>query len=143
MIKLKQESQKLSADHLWLEVPKETEVIARQVLLRGVYTATIYVYAVSFLVLERLPRDLLQQLEREPSGLGRILLNSQIENRREVLWYGRERVVDLPAEISQLTGDHFLSRTYRIITSGKPAMLINEKFPMTAPSLTGQFVLDS
>ena len=72
-------------------------------------------------------------LDVEPAGLGRILLNSQLENRREVLWYGREQMADLPEAISVLTGHDFLSRTYRIIVGGQPMMLISEKFPMTCP----------
>ncbi len=65
----------------------------------------------------------------EPAGLGRILLNSQLENRREVLWYGREQVADLPEAIEVYTGNDFISRTYRIIVGNQPIMLINEKFP--------------
>ena len=129
VIRLKQEEQQLTQDHRWLEVPKGTPVIARQVLLHGYYSGIVYAYAVSLLVPSRLPDDLLARVAVEPGGLGRVLLGSQIENRREVLWYGGETLNDLPAEIRDWTGDTFVSRTYRIITQGKPAMLINEKFP--------------
>jgi chorismate-pyruvate lyase len=126
---LKQETQVLAKAHYWLETPAQTEVIARQSLLRGRYSATAYAYAVSLLVPQRLPQTLLKDLASEPAGLGRILLNSQIENRREILWYGREVIEELPQEIQSLMRTIFISRTYRIITGGKPAMLINEKFP--------------
>lgn len=128
-ILLHQQTQPLPTDHPWLAVPAHSEVVARQVLLRGRYSATVYAYAVSLLVPARLPAYLLHDLEKEPAGLGRVLLNSQIENRREILWYGPETITDLPPEISHYTGNEFISRTYRIIASGQPLMLINEKFP--------------
>lgn len=129
VVRLRQETQVLDTGHAWLETPPDTEVLAREVLLRGVYTATIYAYAVSLLVPSRLPGDLLEVLENEPGGIGRTLLNSRIENRREMLWYGREHLSRLPEEIRALTGNDFLSRAYCIIVGGKPVMLINEKFP--------------
>ncbi len=60
--------------------------------------------------------------------MGRVLLNSQIENRRELFWYGRETIANLPTAIAHYTGHEFISRTYRIIANGQPTMLINEKF---------------
>ncbi|MEZ4729287.1 MAG: chorismate pyruvate-lyase family protein [Caldilineaceae bacterium] len=128
--RLVQQTQRLPLDHPWLELPMGAEVVARQVLLRGRYSATVYAYAVSLLSLERLPANLLHDLVGEPAGLGRVLFNSQIENRRELLWYGRERITDLPIEICRYTGNEFISRTYRIIAAGQPLMLINECFPV-------------
>lgn len=137
VIRLKQEEQLLAQPHRWLEVAKDTPVIARQVLLHGYYSGIVYAYALSLLVPSRLPADLLERVAVEPGGLGRVLLGSQIENRREVLWYGEETLGDLPAEIRDWTGDSFISRTYRIITQGQPAMLINEKFPTNLAEKVG------
>lgn len=127
---LGQQTQRLPTDHPWLELAAHSEVVTRQVLLRGRYSATVYAYAVSLLAPARLPPHLLHDLAKEPAGLGRVLLNSQIENRREILWYGRETLADLPAAIARETGNDFISRTYRIIAAGQPLMLINEKFPV-------------
>lgn len=132
---LSQQTQHLQADHPWLALAAPSEVVARQVLLRGRYSATIYAYAVSLLVLDRLPPMLLQDLAHEPAGIGRVLLNSQIENRREILWYGREDLANLPETIERYTGSHFISRTYRIVAGGQPVMLINEKFPIDQTTL--------
>ena len=129
-ILLHQQTQRLLTDHPWLELAARSEVVARQVLLRGRYSATVYAYAVSLLVPARLPAHLLQDLADEPAGIGRVLLNSQIENRREILWYGQETLADLPAEIARYTGHGFISRTYRILAGGQTLMLINEKFPV-------------
>lgn len=138
IVRLRQETQVLRSPHAWLETPPETEVLAREVLLRGAYSATIYAHAVSLLVPARLPEALLQSLEEEPGGIGRALLSSRVENRRELLWYGREHASRLPEDIRALTGDDFLSRAYCIIVGGKPVMLINEKFPAHVDGHGGQ-----
>lgn len=133
IMRLQQQDQVLRTDHPWLAAPSGTTVIARQVLLSGKYSAKIYAYAVSLLLVERLPGEVLRSLDVEPAGLGRILLSSQLENRREVLWYGREYLPDLPETIAHHTGNEFISRTYRIIVGNQPVMLINEKFPNLCP----------
>jgi chorismate-pyruvate lyase len=132
---LTQQTQTMETDHPWLDLPAGSEVVSRQVLLRGRYSSTIYAYAVSLLAPQRLPAALLQDLAIEPAGIGRVLLNSQIENRREILWYGREHLPRLPEQISRYTGNDFISRTYRIMTQGQPVMLISEKFPRACPTL--------
>ncbi len=129
IIRLNQETQSLCADHVWLEAPKGTAVIARQVLLRGKYSYTLYAYAVSLIVPDRLQDFIKEGLQVDGEGLGRILYNSRVETYREVLWYGKERFEELPAAIRHLVGVEFISRTYRIIAGGHPVMLINEKFP--------------
>ena len=122
--------------HPWLALSAQGEVIARQVLLRGRYSATVYAYAISLLVTERLPSTLIADLAGEPAGIGRVLLNSQIENRREILWYGRETIPNLPEMIERETGNEFISRTYRIIVGNQSVMLINEKFPLLQADLS-------
>lgn len=138
VLRLQQQEQRLHSQHHWLAAPAGTPVIARQVLLYGKYSATVYAYAVSLLLAERLSADVVRGLDVEPAGLGRILLNSQLENRREVLWYGQEQIADLPEAIEVYTGHDFISRTYRIIVGGQPLMLINEKFPSACPITIAQ-----
>ncbi|WP_089941711.1 chorismate--pyruvate lyase family protein [Candidatus Entotheonella palauensis] len=126
---VEQKNQALSDNHAWLEVAKGTDIVARQVILRGRYSSTVYAYAISLLVPNRLPDSMLKHLEVEPSGIGHVLLNSQMENRRDILWYGHEHIENLPEEIQRFTGSEFISRAYRIIANNLPVMLINEKFP--------------
>ena len=125
---LYQQTERLPVDNHWLALDARSEVVARQVLLRGRYSSTVYAYAVSLLVPTRLPAHLFADLAKEPAGLGRVLLNNQIENRRELLWYGREQITNLPQEIARFTNHDFISRAYRIIAGGQPLMLIHEKF---------------
>lgn len=129
IVRLSQALRKLPGNHKWLDAPKGTPVIAREVLLKGKYSHRIYSYAVSLILFDRLPENIRKQFDIEGEGLGRILLNSRLESFREVLWYGRERLNQLPEEIQFLNGTDVISRTYRIFSSGRPIMLINEKFP--------------
>lgn len=128
VLHLGQEVRPLPTDDTWLETPRGTEVLARQVLLRAKYSRSVYAFAVSLIVPERLPDDIRRGLEIDGEGLGRLLLGSRAETYREVLWYGRERSAELPDGVRDLQGSDFLSRTYRIISHEKPIMLINEKF---------------
>ena len=57
-----------------------------------------------------------------------MLLNGNIEQYRELLWYGKEVFSDLPGEMRSLSSDDSLTRTYRIIVNHKPIMMITEWF---------------
>jgi len=130
VIRINQEERVLPIDNDWLEASEGTKVIAREVLLWGKYSYRFYAYATSLIVPERVPEKFKQGLEIDPGGIGRILLSNRLETYREVLWYGKERPGQLPAEIQHFENDEFISRTYRIIAAHQPLMLINEKFPM-------------
>lgn len=127
---LGQQTRKLATDHPWLEVPRQTPVVVREVALEGRHTREIYAYALSLVVADRLSEPARRALEVEGAGLGRILLAERTENYREILWWGKETPKTLPNRLKHLRGHEFLSRTYRIIVDGKPVMLINEMFPM-------------
>ena len=130
VIRLAQVNRELSSEHRWLELPKGAVVAVRHVMIRGEHSHNFYVYAVSSIVLDRLPKEIRGRVEREvEEGLGRILNANKQESRREVLWYGRERVTGLPEEVRHVSDGDFISRTYRIIVREKPIMMINEKFP--------------
>jgi len=125
---ISQQIRRLAESHDWLGVEAETPVIAREVVLRGRHDRTLHAFAASLLVIDRLTDTVKGALADNPGGLGRILLDSKLETRREVLWYGRQRADQHRA--NELAGRELLSRTYRIISGGLPLMLINEQFPM-------------
>ncbi len=135
IIRLSQMTQTLTEEHHWLEAAAGTGVIAREVLLRSRYGQAPLAYAASLVVPERLPHAVRESLEVHGQGLGKILLNTQVETRRELLWYGMERPKRLPEDFRHLAGREFLSRTYRIVAGGQPIMLITEKFAPVADRL--------
>ncbi|MFK7847461.1 MAG: chorismate pyruvate-lyase family protein [Rhodothermales bacterium] len=128
---LEQDMREIQARHPWLEVDAGTPVITRQVILEGKYSKRLFAYAVSLLVHDQLPENVREDLKVHPQGIGRVLIKNKLETRREVLWYGREEMKELPDAVRSRSDGRFNSRTYRVICSGKPFMLINEKFPMT------------
>ena len=121
------EARTVAADR-WLQVPAEENVIRRQVLLRGASTGRCFAWADSCLAASRLTAGMRAGLETDPGGLGRILLDSVIETRRECLWFGREQLSDIPEVVADGLGHDFLTRTYRVITNESPLMLITERF---------------
>lgn len=135
VVRLSQREVELSEEHRWLEAPNGTVVVARQVLLRGKYSRTFYAYAVSLIVRDRIRATMRERLDLDGESLGRILLSQRTESRREVLWYGRERVSDLPEAVRQECEGDFISRTYRVIAAGLPMMMITERFPVAGEQL--------
>lgn len=119
----------LEDDNPWLDYPRGSKVLFREVLLRGAWSRTPFAYAVSEIAVERLPEEAQRKILDGAEGLGRILLSAQLETRREVLWCGRATLDELPAAIHQLEGRDFIVRTYRIIAGEQPLMVITEKFP--------------
>lgn len=135
VVRLAQVDRELTADHPWLEVPAGSVVAVRHVMIRGGHSGNFYVYAVSSVVLDRLPETIRERVVGETEGLGRILNANRQESRREVLWYGREHVDELPEEVRRVSDGEFISRTYRIIVKQQPIMMINEKFPSVIEQL--------
>lgn len=128
IVRLTQDRSLLVEDHPWLEARAGIEIITRQVLLRGRYSHTLHAHAASIIVPGRVPAEVERGLSDSGDGIGQLLLGSRLETRREVLWYGKEDVSELPSVLRQQGDDNCLSRTYRIIFQERPVMLINERF---------------
>jgi chorismate-pyruvate lyase len=139
VVRLDQVEQRLSRDNRWLEAQEGTSVMLRQVLIQSKYSRTFYAYAVSMLVLERLPERVRRGVEQQGEGIGRLLNDIEMETRREILWYGKERPKDLPDTVRRCAEGDFVSRTYRIIANRQPIALINEKFPSVSDDLPSHY----
>ena len=133
---LGQEPRRLEDADRWLELPAAARILRRRVMLIGGQTGRLYVFAESLIVPGRLSAPMRDSLTREPGGLGKILLDSELETRREGLWYGREQLADLPGAVRALCDGDFLTRTYRVIAGGAPLMAITERFPIPAAHVT-------
>ena len=134
VVLLYQARRTLHNQHTWLELPTGGNIIAREVVLQTPntdnQTPKIHAYAVSQIVHERLPKTVVDELDAGINGLGVLLQHSQLETRRDLLWWGIEQVKGLPSSIAHFEGNPFLCRTYRIVANGNPLMLITEKFPL-------------
>jgi chorismate-pyruvate lyase len=124
-----QAKETLETDHVWLDLAGGHVVVSRRVLLRGSVTGRVHASAASLVVPDRVRQAIGHPVGRVPEGLGRLLLNSRVEQYRELLWYGRDRSADRPGQMRTGPADACLTRTYRIIIGGRPTMMITEWFP--------------
>lgn len=119
----------LAVANAWLDAPAGTPALERAVILAGARTGSLFAYAESLILPDRLPARVSRRLTEGMEGLGQILVAAGMDTRREGLWYGRERRTPLPAAVAAESDGDFLARTYRITAGGKPLMLITERFP--------------
>lgn len=119
------------SDNPWLKLSKPTEVVDRMVLLKGKRSGRPVTYATSSIVLNRTPKSIHQGLNTDGMGLGRMMSASLMEHRRELLWYGREHLDELPIQVAEVMENDFMSRMYRIVVDDLPLMVINERFSLS------------
>ncbi len=129
VMRLAQSEATLTTADDWLELDAGAPVIRRRVVLFGRQTGRFFAWADSVMATQRLQPAVRSALDLE-GGLGRILLDTAMETRREGLWYGRERPPDAPAEVVARWPGEFLTRTYRVLASGRPIMVITERFAL-------------
>lgn len=130
VVNLGQTEESLDCDHEWLELARGSMVMSRRVLLKGRHSGRVYASAASLVAPERLTQALKDKMGEMPKGLGRMLLSGRTEQYRELLWYGKQASAELPGEMRLPLGDYCLTRTYRIVVRGRPAMLITEWFEL-------------
>ena len=131
VVNLGQTEESLNKDHKWLELPQGHTVVSRRVLLKGRHSGRVYASAASLVDPKRVEEAVKDKLDDMPKGLGRMLLSGRTEQYRELLWYGKEPLTGLPSEMRTLSSEYCLTRTYRIIMQGKPAMMITEWFELS------------
>lgn len=112
-----------------LQVESGTEVLTRQVLLKGCNSKRFYVFGSSLIVADRLEEEARDLIMTPEIGLGSILRNTRLETFREIVWVYREHWQSLPPAVDVFETRELVSRTYQVIHNQRPIMLINEKFP--------------
>jgi chorismate-pyruvate lyase len=113
-------------DAEWLDCDPGEPLLRRSVLLRGGTSSRVFAWADSLLLPARLSSSMRRALETEPGGLGRIIIDSKLETRRECLWFGWQQV---DAAQSSVAAGRYLVRSYRILSGGQPLMMVTERFP--------------
>lgn len=118
----------------YLELEEGEQCTRRRIAMK--VTGTPRMWAESHLVPRRLPSEFAASLDGNSVGIGGSLQQLRLESWRELLWFGLgapPRWAGEPAEAKTLT------RVYRIITKGRPALLICEAFAVE--SRTGEYCL--
>lgn len=113
----------------WLDLTAEdaTTILRRRVAIRGCRSGRLYGLAESLLVGSRLPDTFISSLLDCPAGLGELMAKIRLETRRELLWFGYALAPDWAEPTA--TQAPVLTRSYRIVAGGRPAILICESFP--------------
>ena len=129
IVKLMQEVVRVRQGIPLLEVTAQTEVLQREVLLRGARSATNYLHATSVLVLDRLDPALREQLMTTQEPLGKLMIQSRLETFREIIKCTTEKHLDVGKVFGEPPDTGLISRTYRVFSQGRPFILITESFP--------------
>lgn len=108
----------------WLELQDREDCIRRRVVMSSEETS-LAVWAESYVVEQRLPAGFVGVLRGSPTGIGGSLGQLKLESWRELLWFG---LGSPPPWSAGTTVADTLTRCYRIITQGRPALLISEAF---------------
>jgi chorismate-pyruvate lyase len=117
----------LLQDERHLYVPAGTESVRRRVIIGTNASTMPVIWAESHIIPGRLPEEFLKVLDHAPDGIGESLQQVKLESWRELLWFG----LDSPPCWSGLLPQAeptVLKRLYRVITQGRPALLIAENF---------------
>src|SRR5690349_11632666 len=114
-----------------MEVSAGQEVLQRTVLLQGTLSMRNYVYARSVIILHRLSSDVQAKILDGSTPLGEILADSRVETARETLSCVEEDAGELKSLLSPVPAATLISRTYQMVVGGRPAILVEEKFPKT------------
>jgi len=112
-----------------LEVEPGEMIMTRQILIYGTSTDTNYVYAESLLAIDRLPEDFRRALVESDAPMGRLWSDHRLETWKELLKVHRVAASGLSDFFKSQPNSGLLSRTYRLVSGGRPLMLISEYFP--------------
>ena len=128
-VKLNQKLVKYNSSFDALELSEEREVIERSIILQGTKTKTNYLYANSYLVLERLDRKIRNQLIFSRQPIDKLLQENKVETYRQIIDCGIETAGNLAKYFGVETDAEIIYRTYLVLIDGLPVMQIAEKFP--------------
>jgi len=114
-----------------LEIDGDESVMRREVLLQGAESGRNYVYAESFIAMERLPAALREGLLRADTPIGRLWAAQKMETRKELIRIWQEPADSGPAHhFGDAALQGLLARAYRVFSGGRPIMVISEYFPV-------------
>src|SRR5262249_37167586 len=101
------------------------------ILLQGKMTLTNFLFADSYIALDRLDEGLRKAHLESRKPIGFLLQEQRMETFREILGFGRELAGGIAPHFDIDQSDGMIWRTSRVIFRGKPIMQISEKFPET------------
>ncbi|MGH9719395.1 MAG: chorismate--pyruvate lyase family protein [Bryobacteraceae bacterium] len=112
-----------------LDLEAGETVMDRAILLSGETTGRNYVYAQSQLALDRLPAGFRRELLDSNKPMGRLWSEYRLETWKELLSVTRGPAPGLAAHFPGGEHEDMLRRQYRVVSGGRPLMIITEWFP--------------
>ena len=113
-----------------LQLAAGAECLRRRVIMS--LAGAPVVWAESYIVTDRLPEGFMGLLSESAHGIGDSLQQIKLESWRELLWFELGRSPRWASKPTRTT----LVRLYRVITDGRPALLITEAFAVESHSGT-------
>jgi chorismate-pyruvate lyase len=129
LIKVAQQVIYATASHVHLEPDPGEVVMERRILLRGAESGKNYVYAESFIAVDRLGPSFREELVNSNTPLGRLWREYKLETFKELLDVRCRPANDLSEYFDSARTSQLLVRTYRVFSRGRPVMVITEYFP--------------
>jgi chorismate-pyruvate lyase len=115
-----------------LQLAAGSSLMRRRILLRGETTGTTYVYAETLIALDALDSRFREDLVNSTHPLGRLWVMHKLETRKEILRVWPRPAGELGERFGMPAEAPFVARSYRVISGGRPIMLITECFPAAA-----------
>lgn len=130
LVKLSEQIFPATADLSSLHVREGDQLIERRILLQGAQTGRNFVYAESFIVVDRIDQDMKHDLLESKIPLGRLWLQHRMETFKELLNITITSANELATYFNIAPDDHIFSRSYRVFAKRRPIILITEMFPV-------------
>ena len=129
LIKLYEDIVTLDADLPGLDFVAGQQALRRKILLQGKMSLTNFLFADSYVALDRLDDWMRHGLLESHKPIGFLMQERRLETFREIVGCGRELADGLAPYFGVSDGDGMIWRTYRVLSGGQPIMFITEKFP--------------
>jgi chorismate-pyruvate lyase len=129
LVKLLEEVQTLDQPLASLRAAPGEQVLRRHILLQGKMSLTNFLYADSYIAVDRLDESLRNGLLKSHKPIGFLIQEQRMETYREIVGCGRELVGPLAPYFAAEPSEGMIWRTYLIYYKGQPIMQITEKFP--------------
>lgn len=132
VVKLRQEFDVGGEADAELELSIDDKVLRRRVLLRGTETGRTLLYAEATIAVARVAPEILDGLVATDKPIGALLAAHRTETFREILWAQREPAGRRGVHFGVEASAKMALRRYRVISGGRPIILIVEAFPITS-----------